>query len=122
MVLCGDVRRQVYIKNKGTFSNPYSTPYLIIGIKSLVVGLVINVVVVIVGVLWAFRIFQIYYREFIWCKILCALSELVVALMGGMASSMDEPMDVEVMCFEIIYSVLLDVWWSHCVFNVSDLI
>ena len=25
----------------------------------------------------------------------CALSELVVALMGGMASSYDEPMDVE---------------------------
>ena len=74
------------------------------------VRLVISVVVVIVGVLWAFGIFRIYYREFIWCKILCALSELVVALMGGMASSMDEPMDVEVMCFEIIYNVLLNMW------------
>ena len=75
---------------------------MIIGIKSLVVSLVINVVVVIVGVSWAFRIFWICYREFIWCEILCALSELVLALMGGIASSMDTPMDVEVMCFEII--------------------
>ena len=68
-------------------------------IKSLIVKLVINVVVGSVGVLWAFRIFQACQQEFSWYVIQCALSELVLDLMGGIASSMDqEPMDVEVMC------------------------
>ena len=98
------------LKTRVPFQIHIVLPICLMVIKSLVVKLVINVVVVIVGVSWAFRIFRIYYREFIWCKILCALSELVVALMGGMASSMDEPMDVEVRCFIVIYSVFLDVW------------
>ena len=53
----------------------------------------------------------------------CALYELVVALMGGMASSYDEPMDVEaeVRCCIVLYSVPLDVWDFHRFFSVSDL-
>ena len=52
-----------------------------------------------------------------------ALYELVVALMGGMASSYDEPMDVEaeVRCCIVLYSVPLDVWRSYRLFSVSDL-
>ena len=90
------------LKTRVPFQIHIVLPISLMVIKSLMVKLVINVVVVSVGVSWAFRIFQTCYREFSWCKILCALSELVLALMGGMASSMDEPMDVEVMYFEII--------------------
>ena len=41
--------------------------------------------------------------------------------MGGMASSMDEPMDVEVRCCIVMYSVPLDVWRFFRLFSVSDL-